>query len=107
MHAGDTLEIRIARDGRRLDAISLACLSDLKAEQEIHQDREAGDEGREMKHGGLLRLSSERPPSVTRHLQITNPAVTPGKTDRPLPVGKARSHPAFWIHRRTRNRKRQ
>src|ERR1700723_1017595 len=46
-------------------------------------------------------------PSVTGHFQITNPAVTAGKPDRPLPIRKARPHPAFWIHWGTRNRKRK
>src|SRR6476661_2188423 len=46
-------------------------------------------------------------PSITGHLEISHPAVAALKTDRPFPIGKARSHPAPCIERDTFERQRQ
>src|SRR5260370_26788238 len=45
--------------------------------------------------------------SIPGHFQISQPAVAALEADRPLPIAKARSHPALCIQRDSLDRKRE
>src|SRR5258707_15497425 len=45
--------------------------------------------------------------SIPGHFQISQPAVAALEADRPLPLAKARSHPALCIQRDSLDRKRE